>query len=59
MDEYTSEWKEDAETFRKAAVKLGFIPDLDLCEDADPAEYEEQQYEDWKSAILTEILNHN
>lgn len=49
-------WKIKAITLIKL---LEFFNILEMNEDTDPAEYEDQMEDDWKSALLTEIVNQN
>jgi hypothetical protein len=58
--ESKSVWKEDANEFRKLATKLGLLSDtLEDYDDADPAEYEEQQFDDWAEEIIRQISPYN
>ena len=43
-----------------ALIKLlEFFNILEMNEDTDPAEYEDQMFDDWRSSLLTEILKQN
>jgi len=58
--ESKSKWKEDANEFRKLATKLGLLSDtLEDYDDTDPAEYEEQQFDDWAEEIIRQMSPYN